>query len=192
MPRSARNDGKASLPVIGGDAGPVVGAEGRGGQAGLVVQVADRVVGPGVADGHRLWAPRGLQTTTVSASILASAQTNFLSAPAMAKPFSRLVALGDQAVAGVVEVERGSCRPRSVMTCRAGRRRPRPSAVDHGHRPHRASRLPTSCLFFGWMSVGVADVDGDGHARVGHGEGLASGPRAARPRSLGSAGLVGS
>ena len=67
---------------------PIVRAERRGGQAGLVVQVAVGVVGPGVAHGRRASATSGLETTTVSPSILASAQTNFLSSPAMAKPLS--------------------------------------------------------------------------------------------------------
>src|SRR5687767_5898833 len=43
-----------ALPVVGGDALPVVGAERDGRQAGVVVEVAHRVVRPGVADGDGL------------------------------------------------------------------------------------------------------------------------------------------
>src|SRR5258707_9757224 len=40
--------------ALGGHAGPVVGPEGGHGEAFLAVEVADRVVGPGVADGDRV------------------------------------------------------------------------------------------------------------------------------------------
>src|SRR4051794_20516271 len=40
--------------ALGGDAGPIVGPEGGQGEALLAVEVADRVVGPGVADGDRV------------------------------------------------------------------------------------------------------------------------------------------
>src|SRR5688572_2131543 len=43
-----------ALPVVGGDALPVVGAERDGGKAGVVVEVAHGVVRPRVADGDRL------------------------------------------------------------------------------------------------------------------------------------------
>src|SRR3954451_5029981 len=43
----------ASL-ALGGDAGPVVGPERGRGEPLAAIEVANRVVGPGVADGHRV------------------------------------------------------------------------------------------------------------------------------------------
>ena len=63
---------------------PIVGAERRCGQPGTIVEVAAGwVFCPGVADGDGV-ADLPLDTSTLSPSIFASAQTNFLSLPAIA------------------------------------------------------------------------------------------------------------
>ena len=77
----------APLFIANRDTRPIVGSEGRGGKIGLVVEIALGVIGPGVAHGHGR-RDLGDETTTLSPSMRASAQTNFLSLPAMAKPFS--------------------------------------------------------------------------------------------------------
>src|SRR5438067_79158 len=54
QPPASKPGATSGMDVMDGHSGPVVGAEGGGRQALGAEEVADLVVGPGVADGHRL------------------------------------------------------------------------------------------------------------------------------------------